>query len=78
VPRSTNVVKPIGRRTIFFEDEYVEAEIFSRRSLGAGSSISGWAVVEEDDLTLLVPSGWNVSADEHGVLMIERGARNAA
>jgi N-methylhydantoinase A len=78
IPRSAGAVTPIGRRTIFLEDRYVGADIFSRRSLGAGSSISGCAIVEENDLTLLVPSGWNVSADEHGILMIEREARNAA
>lgn len=78
IPRSAGAVTPIGRRTIFLEDKYVGADIFSRRSLGAGSSISGCAIVEENDLTLLVPSGWNVSADEHGILMIEREARNAA
>jgi N-methylhydantoinase A len=50
-----------------------EASVYARDSLAPGAAIAGPAIVEQDDTTTLVPSGWRVDVDGHGNLSATRG-----
>ena len=49
----------------------VQAAIYDRWALRAGDTIDGPAIVEQNDTTTLVASGWRATVDASGNLMIE-------
>jgi N-methylhydantoinase A/oxoprolinase/acetone carboxylase beta subunit len=56
-----------GRRTARLDGEDIELEVL-RGSPAPGTRISGPAVVELPEATLLVPPGWSGEVDEHGTI----------
>jgi N-methylhydantoinase A len=60
-----------GSRTIRWDGEDVDAEVFSGTGLPPGTTVEGPAIVEFPETTCLVPPGWAGAADEHGVLRLE-------
>lgn len=61
-----------GRRRIMLgETGAVDAEIHVRASIGPGATITGPAVIEQDDTTTLLPPGWTATADPDGSLIVE-------
>jgi N-methylhydantoinase A len=58
-----------GRRQTLFEGEWVDATVLRGR-IGA---VSGPAVCELREATLVVPPGWSGGADEDGTIVLERG-----
>ncbi len=61
-----------GKRKVFHRGEWVEAIIYRRDDLGAGASLVGPAVVEQDDTTTWIPPGWRLTTNEQGPLMVNR------
>ncbi|MDF5752404.1 hydantoinase/oxoprolinase family protein [Spongiactinospora sp. TRM90649] len=61
-------------RTVFF-DTWCEAPILRRADLGAGTVITGPAVIEEYGSTLPVHPGFTATADEHANLILRGAAR---
>ena len=57
---------------IFLDGEKQSASLYSRNNLYPGQSFGGPAVVEQDDCTTVIPSGYNTSVDAWGNLVIER------
>ena len=61
-----------GRRMVRFPDESVriETHIVARESLVRGDRLPGPAIVEQDDTTTLIPSGWTAIAGAGGVMSL--------
>ncbi len=56
-----------ARRSARLEGEEIELEVL-RGAPAAGTEITGPAVVELPEATLLVPAGWSGEVDEHGTI----------
>jgi N-methylhydantoinase A len=77
--RSSAPATPAGTRNVYFLEtgELQEAAIYARDALMAGQMLSGPAVVEQFDSTVVVPPEWRGLVDEYGSLILERGVRAA-
>ncbi|MEW2548140.1 hydantoinase/oxoprolinase family protein [Streptomyces sp. NPDC047002] len=69
----------VGTRPAYFPDTagsdtgaYVDTPVYARAGLGAGHRITGPAVVEQYDSTVVVFPGQQAEADSHGNLLITR------
>jgi N-methylhydantoinase A len=60
-----------AQRTATLGGEHVELDVL-RGSPGAGTEISGPAIVELPESTLLVTAGWAGEADENGTIVLRR------
>ena len=72
--RSEATPAPKERREVFFAEAggFVECPIHDRYALGAGASLTGPAVVEELDSTVVVHPGFGARIDDVGNLVIRR------
>ena len=61
-----------ARRRAAFDGEWIEADVWDRAGLGAGSEIDGPAVVELAGATCVVRPGWHGVVDEAGTLVLTR------
>lgn len=63
----------IEKRSVFFSDHdgFIETSIYSRDCLGAGIEISGPAIIEEDDTTIVIFSDQRAVVDSYGNLILE-------
>ncbi len=66
--------RPTGTRRIWLEGRPVEARVYERAQLGGGDRITGPAIVEQIDTTVLVPDGDAADVDRFGNLFIRREA----
>jgi 5-oxoprolinase (ATP-hydrolysing) len=64
-PSSTDLVLPGGR--------VQRAPLVARQLLAPGASLRGPAVLTQPDSTLLLASGWGLTALHTGDLLLERG-----
>jgi N-methylhydantoinase A len=62
----------IGARRAWDARGFVEAAIYDRENLAAGSSFDGPAIVEQYDTTSWIPSGWKAVCDAHGNIIVEK------
>jgi N-methylhydantoinase A len=62
-----------GRRRASFDGDWVEVDVFDRTEMGAGSEVSGPALVEFPEATCVVAPGWAGRVDDAGSLVLERG-----
>jgi N-methylhydantoinase A/oxoprolinase/acetone carboxylase beta subunit len=62
----------IGTRRAFCprEKAWKEFAVYRRDRIAAGGTLSGPAIVEEDESTTIVPSGATARVDEHGSLIV--------
>jgi N-methylhydantoinase A len=58
-----------GRRQMTFDGERVDADVLR----GRVASVSGPAVCELPEATIVVAPGWSGAADEDGTIVLERG-----
>lgn len=65
---------PRSTRPIWFgaAEEFVETQVFDRRTLGPGATIAGPAVVEEDESTLIVPPDFSGVVDDGLNIIVSR------
>ena len=65
--------EPTRTRSVFFEERnaFVDTPIYDRSALGAGATVDGPAVIEQDDTTVLVPPGTKVEVDSYLNLLID-------
>lgn len=75
IPAAAGRPTPTGRRQVFFldSDGFVDCPLYARGELGAGASLTGPAVVEQYDSTLIVSPRWRAEVDSFGNLILERG-----
>ena len=63
-----------SRRRLWFRDTgAVEAAVYDRRLMGAGLALTGPAVIESLESTILVPPGWGARVNEDGFVLLTRG-----
>jgi N-methylhydantoinase A len=64
-------VAPKTRRPVYFRGGWQDVAIFARDALQAGSTVTGPAVIEASDTTILVNPGDQVRMDRFGNLVME-------
>jgi len=73
----TDAVKA-KRRAWFRETGVIDAAIYDRKRMAAGLQVTGPAVIESLESTILVPPGWRAEMNEDGFVLLTRlqgGAR---
>jgi N-methylhydantoinase A len=68
--------QPINR-PVYFDGQFRDTPVFSRRSLPAGFRLSGPAIVEEFGSTSVVFPGQELTVDPHGILIIRAAGKSA-
>jgi N-methylhydantoinase A len=63
-----------GRRPVWFEGGWQEAQVLRREALPAGTCFSGPAIVEQLDTTIVIEPGQTVEVDPIGNLVIDVSA----
>lgn len=60
-----------GRRQVYSpaRDGYVECPVYDRYALGTGATLTGPALIEENESTCVIGDGDRVTVDEHGNLV---------
>ncbi len=73
--RETN---PAGRREVYWREHsgFVQTPIYDGAQLGAAASISGPAIVELPDTTVVIPPGATANVDRFGSIIIDVGAES--
>ena len=62
----------LGSRQVVFNGVAHETPLLARQALPVAEIISGPAIVEEAGSSTIVPPGWNVMLDPHGILLLRR------
>ncbi|MBL8671492.1 MAG: hydantoinase/oxoprolinase family protein [Alphaproteobacteria bacterium] len=69
---------PVGKRRVFHADggigTWIDAPLYARQALKAGTRFAGPAVVEQEDSTVWVLPGWSAAVDAVGNLHLTKGA----
>ena len=66
-----------GERDVWFEGPGMTASrVYDRATLLAGHALVGPAVIEQEDSTVLVPSGWHARVDRAGNIVISRPGKD--
>jgi N-methylhydantoinase A len=53
--------------------EGVATPVYDRRTLAAGQTIGGPAIIEERETTTTIPPGWSATIDRVGCIIAEKG-----
>lgn len=69
--------KPFGVRQLRIGGRAYAANLYRRSELGAGDTLQGPAVIDQQDTTVLVPADWTARQTASGVLILERAAGNS-
>ena len=68
------VARPTRERSAWFaETGFVPCPVHWRDSLDAGASLTGPAIVEALDTTIVIPPGWTARVDDRGYIRMRRG-----
>jgi N-methylhydantoinase A len=62
--------QPVAHRDVCFE-EWTSTPVYLRGQLGPGSRLSGPAIIQQPDTTVLVEPNMEVLVDEHRNLIVE-------
>jgi N-methylhydantoinase A len=62
--------RPLEQRKVFFEGRRLPTAFYLRPDLGAGESVTGPAVLLQEDATTVIPPGWAARVDGWGNLII--------
>ena len=61
-----------GRRDVWFEGAgLIDCALYDRARLPGDASLSGPAILEAADTTVVVPPGWRIDCDPRGFLVME-------
>ena len=60
---ATSIGTPRGKRTITLWESAREVPVYERRVLATGQSVSGPALIEERETTIVIPPGWGAVID---------------
>ena len=63
---------PRATRRVWLDGRPMEARVFDRDALGRGARLTGPAIVEQPDTTVLVPADHNGEVDRYGNLLLRR------
>jgi N-methylhydantoinase A len=67
-----NPGKPKAHRRVHLWPEIEKAAVYERSELAVGQAISGPAIIEERETTIVVPPHWNATVDELGCVVAKR------
>jgi N-methylhydantoinase A len=71
LPSTAGQPHPDGTRQIRVAGQRCAANVYRRDKLRAGDRLTGPAIVEQDDTTVLIPPGWRARTDETGNLWLD-------
>ena len=75
--RATTLPSTPGRartsRRVHAWSESAETPVYDRKTLAAGQTIAGPAIIEERETTTVIPPGWSATIDQVGCIMAEKG-----
>lgn len=63
---------PVGKREIYLSGKRQTVSVYKRSDLGAGASLIGPCIVDQDDTTTVIKQGWDAEVDVYGVLHLMR------
>ncbi|HYB66764.1 MAG TPA: hydantoinase/oxoprolinase family protein [Candidatus Acidoferrales bacterium] len=69
---STMKTRAEGRRNVWFNDEWLDTSLYWRDELPPSHSVSGPAIIEEYDSTIVVPPNWDCRQTRNNCLSLER------
>ena len=73
LPKIEGVKQEVKRkRTVWHSGEYIDAKVYMRSEIGAGTKISGPAIFEQPDTTIFILPKWHAKADQFGTLNITK------
>lgn len=72
VPRGEGTPGAASERSVLLTGGRFTAQVFDRAGLRAADRLSGPAIVEQDDTTVLIPPGWSADVDSAGNLHLRR------
>jgi len=67
-PGRTRTTRPVHAWT-----EGAQTPVYDRRSLAAGQTIAGPAIIEERETTTAIPPGWSATVDQVGCIIARKG-----
>jgi N-methylhydantoinase A len=70
---STEIPEQMDDREVFFESEALKTPIYHRDRLFQGQQISGPAIVEQMDSTIVIFPNYQAEPDRYGNLLIRKG-----
>jgi N-methylhydantoinase A len=78
--RSNGRPEPRETRSVYFEESggFVDTPIYERSGLASQTSISGPAIIEQSDTTVLVPPGTTLEVDQFLNILIDVGSGGGA
>ena len=68
ISRGSSGPEATGQRQVFSKGRWITAQVYSRGTLQAGSTIAGPAVIEQEDTTTWLTPEWQVVVDDVGSL----------
>jgi N-methylhydantoinase A len=72
IPASSTPPAPRATRRIWLDGRPIEARVFDRDALGQGARLTGPAIVEQPDTTVLLPTDHIGEVDRFGNLILRR------
>ncbi|MET3580012.1 N-methylhydantoinase A [Mesorhizobium robiniae] len=72
IAAGTGTPKLKAQRRLFRKGAWIEAGVYARSDFGAGDTIQGPAIIEQEDTTTVLLPGWAAKADATGNLHLER------
>ena len=69
MPDATAAVTAVRTRPVHLWSDDQPVPVFERRSLVAGQSFDGPAIVEERETTIVIPPGWHATVDAFGCVV---------
>jgi N-methylhydantoinase A len=72
IAASSGKLTPKRERRLFRKGVWLTAAVYERARLGAGDTIKGPAIIEQDDTTTIVLPGWSARTDPANNLHLER------
>ncbi|MEM4415139.1 MAG: hydantoinase/oxoprolinase family protein, partial [Candidatus Caldarchaeum sp.] len=71
-PRQDGDSPKPAERKVYFGEEWLDTPVYARKSLPAGFSLEGPAIIEEYDSTTVVPPGWRLRVDDTGCMVMSK------
>jgi N-methylhydantoinase A len=65
--------RPRTSRLVHAWSEATDVPVYDRKSLAAGQTIAGPAIIEERETTTAIPPGWSATVDQVGCIIAAKG-----
>jgi N-methylhydantoinase A len=64
--------EPEGYRKVWFNNDWVESSLYWRERIATDKNLSGPAIIEEYDSTIVLPPDWECNKQQNNCLVLER------